>query len=121
MKRLRPEKSNYEWSLRKKAPNAKNTKNRRAPTRHSEDNMKGLFDAIDSIIDNPAFCEWMGKFCEDCPAVTRIPATRYTPAEELCPCDFQPFFYGGCEREDEIHAIEAAADNLDELMKEAVA
>ena len=83
--------------------------------------MKGLFDAIGSIIDNPAFCEWMGKFCEDCPAVTRIPATRYTPAEELCPCDFQPFFYGGCEREDEIHAIEAAADNLDELMKEAVA
>jgi len=99
----------------------RNTKIRRAPTRHLEDNMKGLFDAIDSIIDNPAFCEWMYKFCEDCPAVTRIPATRYTPAEELCPCDFQPFFNSGCKRQDDIHAIEAAADNLDELMKDAVA
>jgi hypothetical protein len=83
--------------------------------------MKGLFDAIGSIIDNPAFCEWMGKFCEDCPAITHIPPTRYTPPEELCPCDFQPFFHGGCEREREIHAIEVVAEALDELMKNAVA
>ena len=81
----------------------------------------GLFDAIGSIIDNPAFCEWMGKFCEDCSAVTRIPATRHTPPTELCPCDFQPFINGGCERESEISDIEIAAEILDELMKEAVA
>ena len=95
--------------------------NRRAPTRRKEDNMHTLFDAIGSIIENPAFCEWMGNFCEDCPAITSIPATRYIPGEELCPCDFQPFFNGGCERESEINEIEAAAEYLDELMKEAVA
>ena len=83
--------------------------------------MNTLFDAIGSIIEKPAFCEWMHKFCEDCPAVTRIPATRYTPGEELCPCDFQPFFIGGCERESVIIDIEIAAENLDALMKEAVA
>ena len=82
---------------------------------------KGLFDAIGSINDNPAFCEWMGKFCEDCPAVTHIPATRYSPPEELCPCSFQPFFYSGCERGDEINNIKIAAENLDELMQGAVA
>ena len=109
----------------RKAPPLK-TKNRRAPTRqaqsaHKENTMRGLFDAIESITENPAFCEWMHKFCEDCPAVTRIPATRYTPGEELCPCDFQPFIHGGCERDSEIIDIEIAAENLDELMKEAVA
>ena len=83
--------------------------------------MNSLFDAIGSIIDNPAFCEWMHKFCEDCPAVTRIPATRYTPAEVFCPCDFEPFYSRGCERKDVIHEIEMAADNLDELLKDAIA
>ena len=86
-----------------------------------EDNMNTLFDAIGLLIDNPVFCEWMHKFCEDCPRITRIPATRYTPAEEFCPCDFQPFVHGGCERENEIYAIEAAAEKLDELMKGAAA
>jgi len=115
------------------------TQNRRAPTRLMEDNMNGLFDAIGSISREPArnelcesfsfftiikktaFCEWMHKFCEDCPAIKRVPATRYTPAKELCPCDFQPFFNGGCERDSEIIDIEIAAENLDELMKGAVA
>ena len=83
--------------------------------------METLFDAIGSIIEKPSFCEWMYKFCEDCPAVTRIAATRYTPAEDICPCDFQPFVHGGSERESEIHSIEIAAENLDELMKDAVA
>ena len=83
--------------------------------------MNGLYDAIGNIIENQAFCEWMGKFCEDCPAITRIRATRYAPATELCPCDFQPFFNGGCERESVINEIEIAAEVLDELMKEAVA
>ena len=82
---------------------------------------KRLFDTIESFIENPAFCEWMGKFCEDCPAVTRIPATLYTPPDEICPCDFQPFFNGGCERENEISDIEIAAEILDELIKDAVA
>ena len=104
----------------RKAP-VRKTNTRREATRQLENNMNGLFDAIGSIIDNPAFCEWMGKFCEDCPAITRIPATRYTPATEYCPCDFQPFINGGCERESEINGIEIAAENLDELMKEAVA
>jgi len=81
----------------------------------------GLFDTIGTIIDNPAFCEWMGKFCEDCPAITRIPPTRYSPPEEHCPCDFQPFIFGVCERQDEIGEIKIAAEILDELMKDAVA
>ena len=105
----------------KEGPAPKNIQKSVRQHANKENNMHTLFDAIGSIIENPAFCEWMGKFCEDCPAVTRIPATRYTPAEELCPCDFQPFFNSGCKRQDDIHAIEAAADNLDELMKDAVA
>ena len=83
--------------------------------------MDTMFDAIGTIIKKPAFCEWMHKFCEECPAVTHIPATRYTPPEELCPCDFQPFIHSGCEREDEINEIEKAAEYLDDLMKGAVA
>ena len=103
------------------------TQNRRAATRHKENTMersfciaKGLFDAIGSIIDNPAFCEWMHKFCEGCPAITRIPATRHTPEDVSCPCDFQPFVHDWCERQDEITEIELTAEALNNLMREAV-
>jgi len=82
---------------------------------------RGLFDAVESITENPAFCEWMYKFCEDCPAITYIPATHYTPGEVLCPCDFQPFVHDWCERRDEITDIEKAAETLDNLMRGAVA
>jgi len=80
-----------------------------------------LFDAIESIIENPAYCEWMHRFCEDCPAVMRVQGTRHSPGEALCPCDFQPFYNGGCERDNVIIDIEIAAGNLNELMKDAVA
>lgn len=64
---------------------------------------------------------WMERFCRDCPAVFRIPATLETPEEAGCPADLEPFFNYGCVRADEIEKIEAAAREVEAAIKEAVA
>jgi hypothetical protein len=60
--------------------------------------------------------EYMNKFCQDCPAISRIPATLRNPAEEGCPADFEPFYNTECcVRRNDVAAIFAAAQKIEEV------
>jgi hypothetical protein len=54
-----------------------------------------MIDIIEALSEDQ---EYMDRFCQDCPARRQIPATLETPAEDICPADFEPFYNEGCVR-----------------------
>jgi hypothetical protein len=65
--------------------------------------------------------EYVSKFCRDCPAIRRIPATPETPAEEDCPADFEPFYSSECcVRREQIAGIVARIRQVEVEMAWAV-
>lgn len=77
-----------------------------------------MIDVIEELSNDE---EWMRRFCADCPAEVRVPATLETPEETKCPAEKDPFGYRGCVRQHLLDPIEEAALDFRAAAERAVA
>ena len=64
------------------------------------------FFSIEPLVCDSDFCD---RFCMDCPAIHRTPATLEEPAECDCPASFEPWD-SDCWKYDNFKAIEKAIE-----------
>lgn len=69
---------------------------------------------LDTINDNDYFRE---GFCRDCDAITKIKATRTSPEEGVCPCDFD---IGDdlCIRQNDYMTVVGLVEELEDAIRE---